>query len=166
MLTWALTFLSLTLFLSTLSVAAPTPQPWYEKYHQPRVAVPQTYYEAVSLRRQTPITRNVVQDVVCLDSSVNFIEYDEHAAMLGICGGIAGSSVGSCRGSPATTTGRSGKAQFTARATQKGATISISKDSWAACVGAARQACPKGSFRGVCLGGATRGDVAFELTSV
>jgi hypothetical protein len=70
MLTRALIFVPLTLFLSTLSVAAPTPQPWYEKYHQPRVAVPQTYYEAVSLRRQTPIARNVVQDVVCLDSNV------------------------------------------------------------------------------------------------
>lgn len=86
--------------------------------------------------------------------------------MLAICGGIAGASVGACQGSPAETTGRSGRAVFTARATQEGASINISKDRWVACVGAAREACPVGSFRAVCAGGATRGNVVFTLAAV
>lgn len=58
--------LTLTTLLTTLALAAPT-QPWYEKYSQRRVMVPQSYYEGGSLRRQTPINPNAVRDVVCVD---------------------------------------------------------------------------------------------------
>jgi hypothetical protein len=85
--------------------------------------------------------------------------------MLAICGGIAGSSVGRCGGSRRETEGRSGRAVFAARAVRDGATINVSKDRWVQCVGAARQACPTGSFQAVCVGGATRGDVEFTFTS-
>jgi hypothetical protein len=54
------------LVLTTLTLAAP-PQPWYEQYQQRRVIVPQSYYEGLSLRRQIPINRNAVRDVVCRD---------------------------------------------------------------------------------------------------
>jgi hypothetical protein len=63
-----LTLLLVSLTLATLALAAP-PQPWYEKYHQRRVMVPQSYYEGLSLRRQQPINPNAVRDVVCLDTS-------------------------------------------------------------------------------------------------
>jgi hypothetical protein len=61
-------FLLLLATIFTLTLAAP-PQPWYERYNQRRVIVPQSYYEAVSLRRQTPIIPSAVRDVVCLDTS-------------------------------------------------------------------------------------------------
>lgn len=60
------TLLALT---TTLCLAAP-PQPWYEKYHQRRVTVPQSYYEGLYLRRQTPLKPNAVRDVVCVDPNV------------------------------------------------------------------------------------------------
>jgi hypothetical protein len=61
-------FLLLLATIFTFTFAAP-PQPWYERYNQRRVTVPQSYYEAVSLRRQTPINPSAVRDVVCLDTS-------------------------------------------------------------------------------------------------
>ncbi|KAK3300960.1 uncharacterized protein B0H64DRAFT_27900 [Chaetomium fimeti] len=155
------------LTLLTLALAAP-PQPWYEKYQQRRVMVPQSYYEGLSLRRQKPINPNSVRDVVCLDTSTRFVLYDEYAASLAICGSIAGPLATRCGGSPAETVGRSGKAVFELQATERaaGATINVSKDRWARCVAAAREACPQGSFEGVCVGGATKGDVKFRLGSV
>lgn len=63
--------LTATLLLAltaSLCLAAPS-QPWYEKYSQRRVTVPQSYYEGLSLRRQTPLNPNAVRDVVCLDTS-------------------------------------------------------------------------------------------------
>lgn len=63
-----LTTLLLLLALTAPSLAAPS-QPWYEKYSQRRVTVPQSYYEGLSLRRQTPLNPNAVRDVVCLDTS-------------------------------------------------------------------------------------------------
>ncbi|KAK4252291.1 hypothetical protein C7999DRAFT_27015 [Corynascus novoguineensis] len=153
--------------LSTLALAAP-PQPWYEKYQQRRVIVPQSYYEALSLRRQMPIRPNAVRDMVCLDTTTRFVLYDEYAASLAICGSIAGPDATRCEGGLAETVGKSGAAAFKLEATQRdgGATISVSKEAWARCVAAAREACPTGRFRGVCVGGATRGDVRFELMSV
>ena len=62
-----LSLLTLLTFL-TLTLAAP-PQPWYEKYHQRRAFVPQSYYEGLSLRRRIPPNPNAVRDVVCLDTS-------------------------------------------------------------------------------------------------
>ncbi|KAK4128566.1 hypothetical protein N657DRAFT_585698, partial [Parathielavia appendiculata] len=161
-----LSFLLLLLTtILTLTLAAP-PQPWYEKYQQRRVTVPQSYYEAVSLRRQTPIKPNTVRDVKCLDPSTHFVLYDEYAASLAICGGISGPA-GKCAGTPAETEGRSGRARFALRALGRdgGAGIDISKEPWTRCVAAARAACPEGSFEAVCVGGATRGDVGFSLTS-
>ncbi|KAK4152425.1 hypothetical protein C8A00DRAFT_16256 [Chaetomidium leptoderma] len=164
--------LTLLLTLLTLTLAAPSSQPWYEKYHQRRVIVPQSYYEGLSLRRQqNPIKPNAVRDVVCLDPKTRFVLYDEHAASLAICSSIAGSSATRCEGAPRETVGRSGKAVFTLQATERdssggGAGITLSKAAWMGCVAAAREACPEGSFRGVCVGGATRGDVQFTLTSL
>jgi hypothetical protein len=60
--------LLLLVSLTTLTLAAP-PQPWYEKYQQRRVMVPQSFYEALSLRRQIPIQPNAVRNVVCLDTN-------------------------------------------------------------------------------------------------
>ncbi|AEO53992.1 hypothetical protein MYCTH_2295999 [Thermothelomyces thermophilus ATCC 42464] len=163
-----LVLLAFTLaLLAHLTLAAP-PQPWYEKYNQRRVIVPQSYYEALSLRRQAPVKPNAVRDMVCLDTSTRFLLYDEYAASLAICGSIAGPGATRCEGNPAETVGTSGRAAFALQATERdrGATINVSKEAWARCVAAAREACPQGRYRGVCVGGATKGDVSFELMSV
>ncbi|AEO66022.1 uncharacterized protein THITE_2113751 [Thermothielavioides terrestris NRRL 8126] len=165
MLSRALLLLQTFLAFTSPSLAAPS-TPWYVEYHQPRVAVPQSYYEGLGLLRQAPLNPNAVRDVVCLDPSVRIVEYDQHAAMLAICDGIAGPSISACGGAPASTVGRSGRAAFAVRAAQDGARITLSKDRWVGCVGAARRACPAGSFEAVCVGGATRGDVVFSLTAV
>ncbi|KAK4105291.1 hypothetical protein N658DRAFT_462394 [Parathielavia hyrcaniae] len=156
----------------TLALAAP-PQPWYEKYHQRRVTVPQSYYEAVSLRRQTPIRPNAVRDVKCLDPSSHFVLHEEYAASLAICGGgLSGSGpaakkCGRGAAAAAEAEGRSGRARFALRALERdaGAGIDLSREAWTRCVAAARAACPVGSFEAVCVGGATTGDVGFSLTS-
>jgi hypothetical protein len=61
------------------------------------------------------------------------------------------------------TTGQSGTAQFVLSAVEKGATITISKARWEACVRAARAVCPTGSMKATCVGGASSGDVVFTL---
>ena len=83
-------------------------------------------------------------------------------AELSICGGISGSASG-CSGSPVETTGQTGTAKFTLKAVIPGATINMSKAHWEQCARAARAVCPTGSLKSVCVGGASKGDVAFSL---
>lgn len=57
--------LLLLTFIPTLCLAAPR---WYEKYTMfPRVVVPQSYYEVLNLRAQTPINPHAAVDITCLD---------------------------------------------------------------------------------------------------
>jgi hypothetical protein len=94
-----------------------------------------------------------------------FDTHDTNVAILGICGGIAG-SIQKCGGNPAQTTGQSNKSLFTLSATNAGSTINVSKGRWERCVKAAQLTCPKGSFESTCIGGATpSGDVKFSLTA-
>ncbi|KAK4165669.1 hypothetical protein QBC43DRAFT_259255 [Cladorrhinum sp. PSN259] len=156
----------LLLSLSSISLAAPTK--WYEKYSVARVIVPQSYYEVLKMRISTPANPKAVRDVVCLDRRAHIVSHDELAAELAICdGGIEG-NVAKCRGSPKETMGRVGTAMFTLRAMDaaSGARINLTKARWEQCVAAARGACPTGSLSGICVGGATNGDVGFTLVSV
>lgn len=94
----------------------------------------------------------------------HIVFHDEAVAELAICeGGIAG-SVQKCRGSPTETKGEAGTARFSLKTMREGATINIAKDRWERCVRAARAVCPTGTFRAVCSGGASKGDVEFFLT--
>lgn len=87
-----------------------------------------------------------------------------NAAILSICGGIAG-DITHCRGRPHETTGKVGSALFKLNAVSPEAKITISKGQWEQCQRAARDACPTGSMLGTCIGGATYGNVAFTLTN-
>ncbi|KAK4186151.1 hypothetical protein QBC35DRAFT_282810 [Podospora australis] len=158
----------LTLALATLTLAAPTK--WYEKYNNVlsrRVLVPQSYYEVLKMRSQIPLNPRAVRDVTCLDRRSHIVYHDENVAELAICGGIAGGDkTKRCQGKPRETYGRSGTALFSLKAMDAKATINISKQKWEQCVRAAREACPTGSLSGICLGGATSGNVGFTLTGV
>ncbi|KAK4132463.1 hypothetical protein BT67DRAFT_435472 [Trichocladium antarcticum] len=170
-----LSLLALVLVLTPATLAVP---PWYEQYRHPRVIVPQSYYEVLRIRSATAPNPHAVTDVACLDPNAHIISHDELAATLAICGGIAGAaSTRTCGrssrsgagggGRLAETEGRSGTARFVLRAVRgSGAAVTISKGAWVQCVRAAREACPTGSMSGVCLGGASRGNVMFTLTGV
>lgn len=97
-----------------------------------------------------------------LTGSRNIVFHDQNVAELAICDGIAGSTT-KCSGAPESTVGQSGSAKFSLKATTPGATINISKERWEQCVRAARAVCPTGSMKGICLGGASSGDVEFVL---
>ncbi|KAK4459186.1 hypothetical protein QBC42DRAFT_232168 [Cladorrhinum samala] len=154
-------------FLLSPSLAAPTK--WYEKYSVARVIVPQSYYEVLKMRISTPVNSKAVREVACLDRKAHIVSHDELAAELSICGGIEG-SVAKCRGNLKETTGRRGTALFTLRAVDAaaspGAAINLTKARWEQCVRAARDQCPTGSLSGICVGGATTGDVEFSLVAV
>lgn len=103
----------------------------------------------------------------CLNHDDHIVFHDENAAELAICGGVSGEN-GACgkRGGKSgerETVGEAGSARFELRAVREGATIEISKEWWEACVRAARDVCPTGSLSAVCTGGASRGDVEFQL---
>jgi hypothetical protein len=99
-----------------------------------------------------------------LTPSSAFDTHSTNVAILGICGGIAG-TIRKCGGNPTSTTGQSGTSKFTLTATDSGSTINISKGRWERCVKAAQLTCPKGSFETTCLGGAApSGDVKVTLT--
>ncbi|KAK3337122.1 hypothetical protein B0T19DRAFT_411570 [Cercophora scortea] len=149
--------LQLLLALATICLAAP---PYY--HMQPRVVVPQTYYEVLKLRASTAVNPSAVTGITCIDRRANIVFHDQNVAELAICGGIAG-AITKCNGQPSTTTGRSGTALFTLNAVTPGATINISKGRWEQCIRAARAVCPTGSMSGTCVGGASSGNVAFTL---
>ncbi|KAH6619665.1 hypothetical protein B0J18DRAFT_250732 [Chaetomium sp. MPI-SDFR-AT-0129] len=178
---------TLLLTLTTPTHAAPT-EPWYEKYHQRRVTVPQSYYEGLALRRQVHLNPDAVRDVRCVDTSATILLHDEHAASLAICSSIAGRRhADHCQTLlPQTTEGRVGSAVFRlealeehddqqqqhrlagegmARMTRR--RINVSKEAWMGCVAAAREQCPQGGLEGRCVGVATGGgDVWFSLGGV
>ncbi|KAI1499388.1 hypothetical protein F5X99DRAFT_287345 [Biscogniauxia marginata] len=129
----------------------------------PRFAVSNTHLEVLALRASTGLNPAAVRDVTCIDHNLNIVFHDENAAELSICGGISGPQATRCEGAPGRTVGRHGTAQFALRPEAEGAAITISKARWEQCVRAARAVCPTGSMRGTCLGGASRGDVAFTL---
>ncbi|KAF2639001.1 hypothetical protein P280DRAFT_365009, partial [Massarina eburnea CBS 473.64] len=110
------------------------------------------------------VSGSEVTGTTCTDTSVAFNTHDTNVAILGICGGIAG-SIQKCGGSPTSTTGQSGTSKFTLDATDAGSTINISKGRWERCVKAAQITCPKGAFDSTCVGGATTGDVKFSLAA-
>ncbi|KAL2122903.1 hypothetical protein VTJ04DRAFT_3358 [Mycothermus thermophilus] len=78
-------------FFSSFTLAAPH-QPWYEKYNQPRVTVPQSYYEASALRRRVGVRAGGVREVKCLDTKARILLHDEHAATLATCPSFSSSS--------------------------------------------------------------------------
>ncbi|KAK3988080.1 hypothetical protein QBC44DRAFT_269645, partial [Cladorrhinum sp. PSN332] len=159
------TFLLLLSFMAALSLAAPTK--WYEKYSVNRVIVPQSYYEVLKTRISTPANPKAVRDVACLDRRAHIVSHDELAAELAICGG--GIKGGKCTTKESETMGRVGTAMFTLRAMEavsSGAKINLTKARWEQCVAAARGQCPTGSLSGICVGGATTGDVGFTLVAV
>ncbi|KAF2263923.1 hypothetical protein CC78DRAFT_517855 [Lojkania enalia] len=113
---------------------------------------------------QQIVSGNEVTGTTCLDTSIAFDFHDTNVAILGICGGIAG-SIQKCSGNPTSTTGQSGTSLFTLDVTDAGSTINISKGRWERCVKAAQLTCPQGGFESTCIGGATpSGDVKFSLT--
>ncbi|KAK3383786.1 hypothetical protein B0T24DRAFT_673619 [Lasiosphaeria ovina] len=154
-------FLRAVLALAGACLAMPS------AYHMfPRVMVPQTHYEVLSMRASTEVNPRAALDTRCIDRNDRIVFHDQNVAELDICGGIAGAAT-KCGGQPApSTTGRSGTALFTLRAADAGATINISKGRWEQCVRAARSVCPTGSLAATCVGGATSGNVAFTLTSI
>ncbi|KAM0329821.1 hypothetical protein ACHAQA_003985 [Verticillium albo-atrum] len=131
----------------------------------PRFTVPQQYLEVGQMRAVMEINPSALLEAQCLDRNAHIVFHDESVAELAICeGGIAG-SVQNCRGKPAETKGVAGSARFSLKVMTEGATIDIAKTRWEACVRAARAVCPTGSFRAVCAGGASKGDVEFFLTN-
>ncbi|KKY37510.1 hypothetical protein UCDDA912_g02500 [Diaporthe ampelina] len=103
-------------------------------------------------------------NVKCTDKAANIDEHNKNVALLQICGGIAG-SIQKCGGSPTSTTGESGDAKFTLNPTDAGATINISKGRWEQCIKSAESTCSNGSaYTATCPGGASTGDIDFELT--
>ncbi|KAI2467213.1 hypothetical protein F4781DRAFT_321873 [Annulohypoxylon bovei var. microspora] len=145
----------LLLASASLSLAGPV---W------PRFSIDNTHLEVLALRASTAVNSAAVSDVTCIDKDTNIVFHDQNVAELAICGGIAG-TIQKCGGSPQTTTGTSGSAEFTLKAATSGATINISKGRWEQCVRAARAVCPTGSMSGTCAGGASTGDVDFTLDS-
>ncbi|POS70201.1 hypothetical protein DHEL01_v211406 [Diaporthe helianthi] len=110
------------------------------------------------------LERATATNVQCTDRQANIDEHNKNVALLQICGGIAG-SIEKCGGSPTSTTGQSGDAKFTLTPTDSGATINISKGRWEQCIKSAEATCTNGSaYTATCPGGASTGDIDFELT--
>ncbi|KAG7410193.1 hypothetical protein Forpi1262_v017758 [Fusarium oxysporum f. sp. raphani] len=128
----------------------------------PHPSVPQANSDILIIRASEEVNPNAVTDTTCLnlDAAIDF--HDQNVATLSICGGIQGATE-KCGGAPTSTTGQSGTAKFTLNPTVAGATINVSKGRWEGCIRAARAVCPTGSFKSVCKGGASEGDIAFTL---
>ncbi|OTA69401.1 hypothetical protein K449DRAFT_428850 [Hypoxylon sp. EC38] len=149
------TLLHSLLLLATASLSFASPV-W------PHYSVDNEHLEVLAMRASTSVNPAAVSDVTCIDRNKNIVFHDQNVAELAICGGIAG-SIQKCGGSPQSTVGTSGSAQFTLKAATTGATINISKGRWEQCIRAARAVCPTGSMSGTCAGGASSGDVDFTL---
>ncbi|KAJ0159274.1 hypothetical protein CTA2_10004 [Colletotrichum tanaceti] len=148
----------LVLLAATAALAAPAGQ----TFKLPRFTVPQQHFEVLRMRSQEPVNPAAMLEATCIDRNAHIVFHDQNAAELAICGGISG-DVTACRGGPATTVGQVGSARFSLRPTFAGAELIIAKTRWDQCVRAARDKCPTGSVRAVCVGGATVGDVEFTL---
>ncbi|THV47228.1 hypothetical protein BGAL_0326g00070 [Botrytis galanthina] len=94
------------------------------------------------------------------------VSHDINVALLGICGGIAG-TIQQCGGEPTSTTGESGTALLKLNAATSGQTIDITKGRWEGCMRAARAVCGDSPFTSTCIGGAkvNAGNVDFELSA-
>ncbi|PQE04881.1 hypothetical protein CJF30_00004671 [Rutstroemia sp. NJR-2017a BBW] len=92
------------------------------------------------------------------------VSHDINVALLGICGGIAG-TIQQCGGEPESTTGQSGTALLKLNAATAGQTIDITKGRWEGCMRAARAVCGDSPFTSTCIGGAkvNAGNVDFQL---
>ncbi|KAF3762447.1 hypothetical protein M406DRAFT_45958, partial [Cryphonectria parasitica EP155] len=123
------------------------------------------HFEVLSLRHTIPLNPDAVGEVTCWDPEAHIVYHDQNAAQLAICDGISGPAHTRCRASSPVTVGKRGSAQFTLTTLRPGTTIDISKVRWEECVRAARDKCPTGSLSGVCLGGASWGDIGFVLES-
>ncbi|KAL1884491.1 hypothetical protein Plec18167_002081 [Paecilomyces lecythidis] len=113
----------------------------------------------------TEVDPNAVTNTVCTDSGVTLDSHNINVALLGICGGIAG-SIEQCQGEPTTTSGESGDARFDLQAETAGTTIIITKGRWEHCVAAARATCGDSPFNSTCIGGANdnKDNVLFQLS--
>ncbi|KAF2654743.1 hypothetical protein K491DRAFT_600279 [Lophiostoma macrostomum CBS 122681] len=131
-------------------------------YIQPSIFLSALVFGIAGALPQQVVSGNEVTGTQCTDTSIAFNTHDTNVAILGICGGIAG-TIQKCGGSPSSTTGQSGTSLFTLNALTAGSTINISKGRWERCVKAAQLTCPTGSFTSTCIGGATVGDVGFSL---
>ncbi|KAL0929708.1 uncharacterized protein CTRU02_215351 [Colletotrichum truncatum] len=130
----------------------------------PHPSVPQMNENVLETRASKDVNPNAVTGTTCTDRKAKIDNHDMNVATLGICGGIQG-AIQKCGGAPKSTVGQSGTAKFTLNPTAAGATINVSKGRWEGCIRAARAVCPAGSFKSVCKGGASTGDVAFTLTN-
>ncbi|CAP69390.1 uncharacterized protein PODANS_1_10560 [Podospora anserina S mat+] len=174
LLTTTLAVLLLLTFSPLGALSAPTTAPkprWFETYSHVarRAIVPQSYYEVLHIRRQQYALanpRSIVKDVVCLDRKAHIVAHDEAAASLQICNGsIAGTGRGQyCQDGLKATEAKVGTAVFRLKSVNERQSINVSRERWQMCVQAAREACPTGGLRGVCLGAARwGGSVGFEL---
>ncbi|GAD96154.1 conserved hypothetical protein [Paecilomyces variotii No. 5] len=113
----------------------------------------------------TKVDPNAVSNTVCTDPGVTLDSHNINVALLGICGGIAG-SIEQCQGEPTTTSGESDDARFDLQAETAGTTIIITKGRWEHCVAAARATCGDSPFNSTCIGGANdnKDNVLFQLS--
>jgi hypothetical protein len=89
-----------------------------------------------------------------------------NVAQLQICGGIAG-TIEKCQGSPTSTTGTSGNAQFSITPVVKGATINVSKGRWEQGIKAVAAICGADKpFTATFALGASTGDINVELKQI
>ncbi|PQE32929.1 hypothetical protein CJF32_00001413 [Rutstroemia sp. NJR-2017a WRK4] len=112
----------------------------------------------------TTVNPNAVTGTTCDDPSTTLVSHDINVALLGICGGIAG-TIQQCGGEPESTTGQSGTALLKLNAATAGQTIDITKGRWEGCMRAARAVCGDSPFTSTCIGGAkvNAGNVDFQL---
>jgi hypothetical protein len=89
----------------------------------------------INIRGTRVVNPNAVSFTTCSSDTTAINSHNINVALLGICGGIAG-TIEQCGGSPTTTTGSSGDALFTLTAATQGQTIDITKGRWEACVAA------------------------------
>ncbi|TGO61192.1 hypothetical protein BCON_0029g00330 [Botryotinia convoluta] len=114
----------------------------------------------------TTVNPDSVRGTTCTDPSTTLVSHDINVALLGICGGIAG-TIQQCGGEPTSTTGESGTAFLKLNAATSGQTIDITKGRWEGCMRAARAVCGDSPFTSTCIGGAkvNAGNVDFELSA-
>jgi len=119
--------------------------------------------KALALRADETVNPAAVTGTVCNNKKVAIVDHDINVALLGICGGIAG-TIEKCEGTPASTVGQSGTAKLALTPVTKGALLNVSKGRWEGCMRAARAVCGDTPFTSTCVGGTTNGNFNFVLT--
>ncbi|KZV85205.1 hypothetical protein EXIGLDRAFT_699721 [Exidia glandulosa HHB12029] len=117
----------------------------------------------LAARANTSVDPNAVRGTVCTSPGTKLVTHDINVAILGICGGIAG-TIQKCGGRPASTTGQSGTAKLALKPVNAGALLNVSKGRWEGCMRAAQAVCGSSPFTSTCVGGTTNGDFKFTLT--